>query len=688
MLMRYAAWFRSFVHSLSLCEQSSTTRPIGAARVMMRRRIGVGDASHIGEGIDVGDASHVGDASSVPLLCRRCAAFAVVLSVVLLTAAAPAVAERPSSMKLFPEETLLFVRTSNAYEFGQRLRDGSMGRMLRDPQLKPFVEKLYGEVGEVYAEKAEAVMGVSWEDLQKVPHGEVAFGVVARDAAAPAFLLLIDQGDELSVADGLLERAMELAAERGAEFSTEMIGDVEVIVVRAADDENRVFGVFERERTLVVATDPNVLRGVLWHWDHAGEPLPPEAAVEIEEAIDDADVDVDETEEEVFIPGRTLAENDRFTQILSTCRRPQDPPPHLIAFANPVELVRNFGRDQGGVQFAMGLLPSLGLDGFLGVGASFTAATDQYDDLSHIHVLLENPRAGVLQLPTFEKGNTAPQPFVPLAMENYWTWHWNMQTFYNRLEALVDRYRYEGSVDKLIEERISEPLGIDFQTEVLDNLSGRYTWLIGYEKPARFRGQQHVIVAEVKDESAAIQTLDKVRDKFAGIFKKEQFGQVAYYAITPAWLEGMEEEDRPFSPCVAVMDGHLFLSGSRNLFERCVAARDGTVDRLVDSSDYSRVTEVLGRETAGTTPAMLAITRSEESIRQWYDLLTSERTRELIDEHKEENPLLAALADAMDQHALPPFEILARYMPPGGAILYDTDNGYHGISFTLRNRAK
>jgi len=136
------------------------------------------------------------------------------------------------------------------------------------------------------------------------------------------------------------------------------------------------------------------------------------------------------------------------------------------------------------------------------------------------------------------------------------------------------------------------------------------------------------------------------------------------------------------------MDGHLFLSGSRNLFERCVAARDGTVDRLVDSSDYSRVTEVLGRETAGTTPAMLAITRSEESIRQWYDLLTSERTRELIDEHKEENPLLAALADAMDQHALPPFEILARYMPPGGAILYDTDNGYHGISFTLRNRAK
>ena len=140
------------------------------------------------------------------------------------------------------------------------------------------------------------------------------------------------------------------------------------------------------------------------------------------------------------------------------CRRPQDPPPHVIFYANPIEMVRNFGRDSGGVQFAMGMLPSLGVDGLQAVGGSFTAATDEYDDLSHFHVLLENPRSGVLQLPAFEQGDTAPQAFVPLATESYLAWHWNMPVFYDRVAAIVDQFRGEGSTGKLIEENVSQEL--------------------------------------------------------------------------------------------------------------------------------------------------------------------------------------------------------------------------------------
>ena len=176
-------------------------------------------------------------------------------------------AERPSSMRLFPEDTLVYVRVANAYEFGQALRDSSTGNMLADPQLKPFVEQLFGDAAKIYSEQAEQFMGISWDDLQKLPHGEVAFAVVARETRPPAFLLLADQGDDESVARPLLDRLIKLAGERGADFSTEKIGGVEVTVIRDADDDNRMFGVFERENTIVVATDPNVLRGVLWHWD-------------------------------------------------------------------------------------------------------------------------------------------------------------------------------------------------------------------------------------------------------------------------------------------------------------------------------------------------------------------------------------------------------------------------------------
>lgn len=597
------------------------------------------------------------------------------LTGLLLATAAPALAERPSAMKLFPEESVVFIRMANAHEFGQRLNETSTGRMLRDPQLKPLVEQLYGDVGKMYADELEEKVGITWDDLQKLPHGEVAFAIVARPDKTPAFLLLIDQGDEPSMAGRLLERALELAEEKGAEFTTEEMGGVEVTVVRDAANQDRMLGVFERENAIVAATDPEVLRDVLWHWDG-------------DEAREDASDDAASDDDERFIPGRTLAENDRFATILKNCRRPQDPPPQLIFFIDPIEVVRNVGRGQGGVQFVMGLLPALGADGLLGIGGSITYATDQYDDLSQMHVLLENPRAGVMQLPAFESGETTPQPFVPHAIETYIALHWNVRASYDRVVALVDKYRYEGSVDKIMKERVSDKLGIDFPAEVIDNLAGRFTWIIGYEKPARFRGQQHVIAAVLVDEKALTETLDTVMNKFPDLFEERQFGDATYYAILPRRLKEIAEEERPASPFVAIMDGYLFLGGSCQLFERCVAARDGTVDRLVDSADYARTTDVLGRETAGTTPALFAISRYEESVHQWYDLLLSEKTRELIDEHKEDNRFLAALADALDQHQLPPFEVLAPYLAPGGAILYDTDTGYHAISFTLRNETE
>ena len=122
--------------------------------------------------------------------------------------------------------------------------------------------------------------------------------------------------------------------------------------------------------------------------------------------------------------------------------------------------------------------------------------------------------------------------------------------------------------------------------------------------------------------------------------------------------------------------------------KHCVAARDGTVDRLVDSEDYARATEVLGRETAGLTPVIFSVSRYEETVRQWYDLLTSEKTRELIDENKEDNKFLAALAETLDEQQLAAVRSARAVSSAGRGILYDTDNGYHGISFTLRNEVR
>ncbi len=622
-------------------------------------------------------------------------------TLVVLALSAGVRAERPSAMKLFPEETLVFVRMANAHEFGEKLQQTAMGRMMRDPQMKPFVDNLYGKAGDLYAQHAESKLGISWDDLKKLPKGEVAFGVVARDHRSPALLLLVDQGDEVSVADMLVDKALDFAEKKGGEFSKEKIGDVEVTVVRDHDHQSRMFGVFERDNTIVVATDPNVLRNVLWHWDHAGEsasggaasadgkPASDSTAPKPEASADAASKDKASKPKDVeFVPTRKLSENAHFATILRECRRKQDPPPHLVFFADPISLAQNFGRDNGGLQMVLAMMPALGIDGLVGLGGTVTYATDEYDDLAQMHVLLENPRSGILQLPAFEPGDTTPQKFVPRAIESYMAWNCNLRASYDRLSAMVDRFASKGTVDRFVKDKISDKIGIDVPHQILDNLKGRYSWMIGYDRPSHAFGHQHVLAAELKDEKAVAEALKTVIGKFPELFEEKHFGNATYYAIMPKGLKDKAEDERPANPFVAIADGYLFVGTSGQQFERCITARDGTVDRLVDSAEYTRTTAVIGRETAGTTPVMFSTGRFEETLRQWYDLLTSPKTREQIDANKAKNPILAALAETLDQQKLPPFEVLAPYFAPGGGILYDTDNGYHGISFTLRNKAE
>lgn len=637
-----------------------------------------------------------------PFFGRQSVGVKVALVVLSLCASAYAEkAQRPSAMKLFPEETVIFVRMANAHEFGEKFQQTSIGRMIRDPQLKPFVDNLYGKAGDLYAEHAEGKVGISWDDLKKLPKGEVAFAVIARAGKRPALLLLVDQGDDVSVADKLVDKALDVAEKQGGEFSKETIGDVDITVVRDPDRKNRMFGVFERDNTIVVGTDPDVLRNVLWHWDHAGEETPSPAASGDAPASDStaskADVGGDASsndnpqkpKEKEFVPTRTLAENVRFATVVKECRRKQDPPPHLLVFADPISLARNLGREDGGMQMALAMMPMLGIDGLSALGGAITYATNEYDDLVQIHVLLDNPRAGILQLPAFEAGDTTPQAFVPRALESYMAWNWNLRTTYDRLLVLLERFGAKASVDRFLKEQINDKLGIDLPHQILDNLKGRYTWMVGYDRPSHLRGQQHVLAAELKDEKPIAEALKTVIGKFPELFEEKHFGNVTYHAFFPIrGFKDKPENERPITPFVAITDSYLFVGTSTQQFERCITARDGTVDRLVDSDEYKRASAVIGRETAGKTPVLFSASRFEETVRQWYDLLTSPETREKLNENKAKNPFLAALAETLEQNQLPPFDVLAPYFAPGGGILYDTDNGYHGISFTLRNKTE
>jgi hypothetical protein len=581
-----------------------------------------------------------------------------------------ALAERQPSINLFPQNTLAFLRTPNAKEFADRLKDSSMGRMFDDPQVKPLVDRVMGQVSQLYSENVEQELGFSWDQLLNLPKGELAIGVIAMPAASPAILAIIDQDtEEPTVARSLLNRLITKAQDEGLSLSKEMIGDVECTVVRDDAHPERSLGVFEREGTIVVATHPNLLRHVLFHWDGT-------------KALPDAGATTDDAE---FIPGPSLNTNQKFTDIIAQCRRPNDPIPNLVIYADPIELARQLGRTQPAVMIALAFLPQLGLDGILAVGGASTVSTGAFDGLTHMHILLENPRAGILSMLSFQPGDYTPQPWVPAEIETYGTARWNFQSFYARLMAIVDGFQGEGAFNEAVGGPLSRELGIDLKTQVVDNLTGRMTLVAGFETPVRLQGRHNILALELNDEAGAQNVLQTIVNRESENFDRRQFGQATYYAIKVGATADMPAEQRPFNPFVAVYDKHLFAGTSINLFEKLVAARQGETPRLADSEAYARVAGTFSDATAGVPPAVVFVQQPEFSWKFWYELLNQESTRTFINEAAAENEIVERFAAILRDGGLPPFEALKKYLAPAGAVLYDTDNGFHGISFTLRN---
>src|SRR5690606_34380872 len=115
-----------------------------------------------------------------------------------------------------------------------------------------------------------------------------------------------------------------------------------------------VFG--EREGTLLIASQLLPLEQLLDRWDR-GE-------------------------------GSSLRQNRRFRTLMEKVHGTRDEEAQLTWFFDPIELAHAMARD-GAARLALALLPTLGLDGLHGIGGSLALATDDFDSVWHVHVLLD-----------------------------------------------------------------------------------------------------------------------------------------------------------------------------------------------------------------------------------------------------------------------------------------------------------
>ncbi|MGI9455756.1 MAG: hypothetical protein ACR2NU_04295 [Aeoliella sp.] len=606
-------------------------------------------------------------------------AMVVLCCMTFLVAPAPvAQAERPTAMKLFPYETLAFVRVAHGRELYESFRQTGFGQLVQDPQVQPFLGETWDLAGRQFDENASEEVGFSWDDISRIPKGEIAVALVARGTSDPGVLVLADFDGEQEDADYLMEKFRQRWEAEGMVTEEQPLEGDTLIVVREGDNRDTSFGYLLKETCLIASNDEVLLAHVLDRW--AGRSVivePPEETTD-EEANEDA-----ATAEPM--PGeRTLAENPSFVSILRDCSTQLEEPPQIVFYADPLGIFKTLAGDDTGARIAIATFPALGLDGILGVGGTMSFATEKWDGLAHFHLLLDNPRSGVLTLLRFESGDVTPPEYVPADVYGYSTAYVDAPGIFDRLNQLVDKFRYEGSLRESIDSGISEPLGFDYEDVLINNFAGRFTLVTSYDKPHKVQGEQRAVVATLLDPEKTKSALGKIEEQFGDRFEQAEFGGVDYYAFVPRAFRDMPEEDRPFTACFCVLDDNLILSSSVNIFEAMIEAHQGTGPRLADSIEYKVIQSRVERLTRGQELALFYYEDAKQAIRHWYEVGESTEARDGLASIGENFAPAQEFLDILEGNELPSFDALEKYMVPTGGYMLDTNTGLHFMAFDLR----
>ena len=606
------------------------------------------------------------------LFRRTALPVALFLAVNLSLAGGLARADHPPAPELLPDFTLAMVRIADTQQMLEKFRETAMGKMSQDQQIKPLLSQVYTAAQDAW-KQIEDQVGVPLDKILKVPQGEICLAVIPMEDGPPGVLALLDTRDQSATARTLLARGEQLLLDNGGSKATETIEGLEVTIYTTPDGVN--IGMFEKDGTFVLTTQKVFIGWLLKAW--AGKP-----------------------------EGKTLSQNEKFISIMNRCGGAGENRPHVTWYVDPVETARRLLRGTPGA-FGLALFPVLGIDGIKGVGGSVIFAPGEFDGVQHMHLLLDNPRAGVVDLLQMQGGDTTPENWIPGDVVSYMTLHWDFATTFDKGAKLFNSMQGEDALQNAIRTRTAERLGIDLEKEVLPLLEGRVTIANWIEKPIRINSQTNIIGIKVKDPQAAQKLLDKVVEKYIEQFQRKSFGGVNYWmAQLPQGgpfvraRRNRDEEDRPPleeeqrpslrqpEGCLCILGDYLVLCDSSAALHQCILTRSDPKTSLASELDYKLIAAKIKRQQGGETAGMVQFSRPEEGMRFLYDLALGDDARRFLDNQREENPFFRDVDQALKDNPLPPFSVFAKYLAPSGGMVVSDETGIHYMTFTLKRKTQ
>jgi hypothetical protein len=536
------------------------------------------------------------------------------------------------------------------------------------------------------------------KDEQEVAFIREATRAVAQEEqkqlrqAKCALAMLVDVTDHVQAAEELLQKVRKELVSKGATQSTETLAGVEMVVLtipvdKEKDITRKTYYVIQQD-LLVATDDEEVAEGILTRMNA--------------EATD------------------SLSQLASYQATSSHCAEAfADQPPHVEWFVEPfglVEVLRAYagGRKKRGTD-VLKVLTNQGFTAIQGIGGGIALATGEHEVLQHTFIYAppveradDDPNtdkydlaARMLDFPN--STNIAPEGWIPRNLATYLSFNWKMQDAFWYAETLVNEFAGDEVFEDVLKSIETDPNGpqINIEKELIDHLGERATLVADCQLPITPKSERILLALEVTNPEVVMRTINKAMESDPEARKLEHEGHVIWEMISDDEVEveavqidgpgfGFEfeeeepiEEDQPFRPnaAVTVAHGRMFVASHVDYIVDMLD-RPADADTLQSDGEYQVVSTTLEELGAGND-AFRFFTRTDEATRATYELLRQGRMPEseslfgkalnYIFEPEEEGEMREQY---LDGSKLPEYQVVRRYLGPGGFFIRSEENGW------------
>jgi hypothetical protein len=561
-----------------------------------------------------------------------------------------------SAPKLFPSKTLAYVRVDDTRDMKAKMEATGMGKMMNDPQIAPILGTFYSTfVGQLQG--MQDIIGLNLDELLSIPNGELAIALVATKTD-PAVVLMLEAGDEMPALQVLIERAEQATDAGGGMLSQKEVGKIKLLSMGRSDRESLTY--FIDSGVMVASNRADYVEQLAMVWTGNG------------------------------IDHKPLSDNRDFTTIMSRCVGTEGERPQVSFFVDPLAMVRELGKSTSGSVVVLAGLKSLGVDGIKGIGGSAIIAPNEFDSILHGHVLLNPNRQGIMKVIRPKAGPTEPEPWVSEQVISYFTMNWDMAKTFNAIEGIVDTFAGEGTFNDRFVKEADRNLGINLRSDIIDGLNDRISIVQVIVPPKKINSQSNVYCIHVKNASQMKSEIlpkifEKLKSSGGPAMTTKVFGEATIYTLESRAPETTEGRSiRLPQPAVCILEDQLILSDSLQALEDVIKFNSSGDGLLSDSIEFKLVQDRIKAQLKNSDMSILAYQRPEESMRLMYDLATDPQNMDNLEQFAQNNPFLTSLITAVRSKKLPPFEVIAKYLAPGGAFVVDEETGLHYTGFSMR----